>query len=198
MSAEIRHLPETLTIFLEGLSCCGKTTAMQAITSADVAKIYKEWPADLKNPPTEFFLERDEDKLRRARETDAPIKLIDRGYLSTLTFYTVFEEQRGISAYPVYRWFINELGGKLYRPDHYIFIDVPPEVSAERAVTSGRVIDENNMWLKFPERIEYWYDKLLAVFEPATAIHRIDGTKSVEQVTQELQDLLETLKGGKK
>lgn len=67
-----------------------------------------------KNPPFQFFLERDEDKLTRAKNSLKYLRLVDRGYLSTLTFYSVLEEQEGISAEPVYKWFINELGNKPY------------------------------------------------------------------------------------
>lgn len=178
-------------VFLEGPSCSGKTTALKAISSADVAKIYKQWPADIKNPTTEFFLERDEDKLRRARATPEFLKVVDRSYLSTLTFYAVLDEQEGISAAPVYRWFINEMGNTLYRPDGYIFFDVPAEVSIKRAEDGQRKIDKNNMWLRFPDRINYWYGKLLAVLEPSTQIYRIDATRSPDQVKDDLENVLQ-------
>lgn len=46
----------------------------------------------------------------------------------------------------------------LYRPDAYVFIDIPPEVSKERAKQIQRVADGNNMWLLYPERIDHWYN----------------------------------------
>lgn len=195
MSAE---RPAT-TIFMEGASRSGKTTLLKAIESLDVEIIYKSWPPNLENPTTEFFLERDEDKLLRAKNSTKPLKFVDRGYLSTLTFYSVLEEQKGISAQPVYRWFIEEMGGKLYRPDHYIFIDVPPEVTLDRYNRNGGLVYENNMWVKFPKRINYWYDKLLAAFEPATSVFHIDGNRDPKVVLEEFNDLLSKLKsrGGK-
>ncbi|MCA9379009.1 hypothetical protein KC640_01140, partial [Candidatus Dojkabacteria bacterium] len=124
------------------------------------------------------------------------IKVIDRGYLSTLTFYSVLEEVTGVSANPVYRWFISEIGNTLYRPDHYVFVDVPAEVSVERAKKAGRAIADNNMWLKFPDKINYWYKRMFAVFEPAAKVYRIDGTKSQLDVAEEFRSLLEMLKTG--
>jgi len=184
------------SIFLEGLSCSGKTCLLKTVRDLDVDIILKNWPTGVKTPPLEFFLERDEDKLSRAKHSTKPLRLIDRGYLSTLTFYSVLEEQEGISAAPVYKWFINELGNKLYRPDHYLFIDVPAEVSIKRANSCGRVVADNNMWLKFPNRIGFWYDKLLATYEPATSVFRIDGNRDLNVVTEEFNDLISDLRKG--
>lgn len=186
----------TKTVFLEGSSRSGKTTLLKAIEAPDIAVIYKSWPSDLKDPPVEFFLERDEDKLSRAKNAPQSLKLVDRGYLSTLTFYSVLEEQTGISTQPVYRWFIKEMGYKLYRPNHYIFVDVPPEVTVDRYNKNGGLVYENNMWVKFPQRINYWYDRLLAAFEPATSIYRIDGNRNPNVVLEEFKDLLSMLKKG--
>jgi len=182
------------TIFMEGASRSGKTTLLNAIESPDVAIIYKNWPPNLENPTTEFFLERDEDKLLQAKNSSQSLKLVDRGYLSTLTFYSVLEEQKGISAQPVYKWFIKEMGRKLYRPDHYIFIDVPPEITLDRYNKKGGLVYENNMWVKFPQRIDYWYGRLLAAFEPATSVYHVDGNRDPNIVLEEFNDLLSKLK----
>lgn len=192
MSAE----RSSTTIFMEGASRSGKTTLLKAIESPDVAIIYKDWPPNLKNPTIEFFLERDEDKLLRAKNSKQSLKFVDRGYLSTLTFYSVLEEQKGISAQPVYKWFTKEMGGKLYRPDHYIFIDVPPEVTVDRYNKKGDLVYENNMWVKFPQRIDYWYGKLLADLESTTSIYHIDGNRDPNIVLEEFNDLLSKLKDG--
>ena len=182
------------SIFLEGPSCSGKTCLLRAVENKDVDVILKNWPADLKSPPLEFFLERDEDKLIRARASIKQLKLIDRGYLSTMTFYSVLEEQEGISAEPVYEWFTREIGNKLYRPDHYIFVDIAPKVVIDRAKRAGRVFASNNMWFKFPERINFWYKKLLALYEPATSVIAIDGNRSQNIVTEEFNDLISDLR----
>ncbi len=184
----------SISIFLEGSSRSGKTTLLKALESSEVAVIYKDWPNNLVNPPIEFFLERDEDKLARARRAPQATKLVDRGYLSTMVFYSVLEEQRGISSLPVYKWFINEIGKKLYRPDHYVFIDVPTEVTLDRYSRNGGLVYDNNMWIKYPERIEYWYSRLLAAFEPTTSIHTIDGSRSPKAVLEDFKDLIDTIK----
>lgn len=184
------------TIFLEGPSCSGKTCLLKTIDDKEIDIILKNWPTDLHNPPLEFFLERDEDKLIRAKNSTKPFRIVDRGYLSTLTFYSVLEEQEGISAKPVFKWFINEMGNKLYKPDHYIFVDIPAEVTIDRAKRGGRTFADNNMWFKFPERIDFWYKKLLATYEPATSIYRIDGNRSEQIVTEEFNDLINDLKKG--
>lgn len=185
-----------VTVFMEGSSRSGKTTLLKSVEASDMAVIYKSWPPDLTNPPIEFFLECDEDKLHRAKIAPQHLRLVDRGYLSTLTFYSVLEEKVGISAQPVYRWVINEMGRKLYRPDHYIFVDVPPEVTRDRYRKHGGLVYENNMWIKFPERISYWYNRLLAAFEPATSVYRIDGSRDLNVVTEEFNDLLSQIRNG--
>ncbi|KKP92752.1 MAG: hypothetical protein UR98_C0018G0006 [Parcubacteria group bacterium GW2011_GWA1_36_12] len=184
------------TLFLEGASCSGKTYLLKTVADKDVAIILKNWPANLNNPPTEFFLERDEDKLARAKAAPEQIKLVDRAYLATLTFYKVLEEQEGVSAEPVVKWYINELGQKLYKPDHYIFVDVPGDVTKQRAKDCGRTMHDNNMWLKFPERINFWYNQLLAIYEPATSVYRIDGTQAPKVVEEQFKDLLSDLRKG--
>jgi len=173
-----------------------RTPVTVFIEAPDTAIIYKNWPSDLKDPPIEFFLERDEDKLHRAKAAPQQLKLVDRGYLSTLTFYSVLEEQVGISAQPVYRWVVNEMGRKLYHPDHYIFVDVPPEVTRKKYKSHGGLVYENNMWIKFPERISFWYNRLLAAYEPATSVYRIDGSRDLNLVMEEFNDLLSTIRNG--
>lgn len=191
MNHEISH-----TTFIEGPSCSGKTCLLKTVDEFKMAVILKNWPTNISNPPTDFFLERDEDKLQRAKESRFPMRLVDRGYLSTLTFYSVLEEQEGVSAAPVYRWFINEMGRNLYRPDSYIFVDVPAEVTLQRAKRSGRIMAENNMWFKHPDRINHWYGRLLCVFEPATRVYKIDGNRNLKLVEEEFKDLLSDLMKG--
>ncbi len=183
-----------ISVFFEGPSCSGKTRLLKTIMDSDTAIIFKDWPADLKNPSLAFFLERDEDKLIRAKNSLKNLRLIDRGYLSTLTFYSVLEEQEGISSEPVLKWFINEMGNKLYRPDHYIFLDVSAEISVQRANKGGWTVADNNMWLRFPDRINFWYGRLFTVFEPKTSTYRVDGNRKPEVVSEEVNDILSDLR----
>lgn len=175
--------------FLEGLSCSGKSTLLKSIASERYVPVYKDWS----NPQSslEYFLNRDEDKLARAKQVSQnSIALVDRGYLSTITFYHVLQEQRQVPVYPVLQWFIENLGETLYRPDLYIFVDVEPEVSIKRAQTCRTNVD-NNMWLHFPERIQYWYQKLYEVFEGGTPKYHLDGTKPTSELKPQLIDILE-------
>ncbi len=50
------------------------------------------------------------------------------------------------------------------------------------------------MWFKFPERINFWYKKLLALYEPATSVIAIDGNRSQNIVTEEFNDLISDLR----
>lgn len=179
-------------VFFEGLSCSGKSTLLQTVASNRFASIFKQWLPN-SQPTLEFFLERDEDKLARARAVSGyEAVLVDRGYLSTLVFYQVLQEQRGIPSVAVLNWFINNLGDKLYRPDFYVFVDVPPEVSLQRA-RKARNLDENNMWLHFPKRIQYWYERLYEVFESGTPKHHLDGTLPPDTLSTEFERLMSQL-----
>lgn len=188
-----REKPST-TVFMEGASRSGKTTILKSLETPQLSIIYKDWPDELINPPIAFFLERDEDKLSRARKSMMDLKLVDRGYLSTMVFYSVLEEQRGISSLPVYKWFINEIGKKLYRPDYYIFVDVPPEITVDRYNKNGGLVYENNMWVKYPERIEYWYSRLLTAFESSTPTYHINGDRDLTIVMKEFKELVDEIR----
>lgn len=184
----------SVTVFIEGASRSGKTTILKSLETFQLSIVYKDWPDELTNPPITFFLERDEDKLARAKKSTMDLKLVDRGYLSTMVFYSVLEEQRGISSLPVYKWFISEIGRKLYRPDYYIFIDVPPKVTVDRYNKNGGLVYENNMWVKYPERIEYWYNKLLTAFEPSTPTYHINGDRDSIVVQKEFKELINVIR----
>lgn len=186
----------SLSIFLEGASCSGKTCLLKTVEDKSVDVILKDWPANVNNPPLEFFLERDEDKLARAKKSFKEVKLVDRSHLATLAFYSVLEEQEGVSAEPVYKWANSQIGKKLYSPDHYVFVDVPAEVTLERAKKCGRTFADNNMWFKHPDRIDVWYNKLLDIYEPSTSVYRIDGNRDPIVVEEEFKDLLSDLRKG--
>lgn len=186
----------SLSIFLEGPSCSGKTCLLKTIEDKNVDVILKEWPENVNKPPLEFFLERDEDKLTRAKNSPKEVKLVDRSHLATLAFYSVLEEQEGISAEPVYKWANEQMGKKLYHPDHFVFVDVPAEVTLERAKKCNRTFADNNMWFKHPDRINVWYSKMLELYEPSTSIYRIDGNRKPTTVEEEFKDLLSDLRKG--
>lgn len=178
------------TIFLEGPSCSGKSTILSRIDLPGVRVVLKDWPANVTAPGLRFFLERDEDKLARAKLGDERVKLVDRGYLSTLVANSVLEEQRCVSAGQVYAWYQQEMGHKLYQPDCYVFIYIPPEITLQRARDAQRTIHDDNMWLKFPERIQYWYEKLFTELEEGVPVYRFDGTKPKGEVLGEFRELI--------
>lgn len=178
----------SLRIFVEGPSCSGKTTALQRIESQEFGVVYKSWPKTIPNPaPVDFFLDQDADKLARTQTKSQPIVLVDRGPLSTLTFYSVAEEQRNIVSNAIFRWYWQGLrSGKLFHPDAYLFINCSASNSLTRA-TSARTIDENNMWLLYPDRISYWYNRLLQTYEYGIPVYHFDGSLSPEMVAEQIK-----------
>lgn len=191
----LQHYP--YTVFVEGPSCSGKSTILRGIESPTLLPIYKKW-VSASIFSRQYFLERDEDKLTRAqvaKESNryAEAVMVDRGYLSTLVFYHVLQEQRGIPVYPVLEWFITNIGETLYRPDAYVFVDVPPSITLKRAQTA-RKVDDNNMWLLFPDRIQYWYEKLYVAFEAGIPRHSVDGTLPTELAAQKFKEALQAIR----
>ena len=123
------------------------------------------------------------------------IALMDRGYLSTLVFYTVMEEIRpGFSAQEVKRWVTESVGQTILKPDYYIFIDVPPAISQARAKAEGRPFDERNLWMTNTERMLSRYMEYFATLEKNVPVIRFDGTMSLASLQEELEKFISKLK----
>jgi thymidylate kinase len=183
---------QSVRIFFEGPSCSGKSTLLSTLDREICTPVFKDWGKSPQSSVT-FFLERDEDKLRRAKEnTASPFTIVDRGYLSTLTYYQVLQEQKGVPAHSTLQWFIEGLGSVLYRPDYYVFLTVPPEVTVQRA-TTARTVDESNMWIHFPDRILYWYERLYQAFDSKVPRFTIDGTLSPTNVQNTFYEIIQKI-----
>lgn len=133
----------------------------------------------MKDPTPEYFLANDMEKLKKAARVNGQVALLDRAYVSTLVFYTVLSEiNPGFDVFPLYRWFFENVERNFSRPDHYFFVHIPPELSITRS-RGIRPFNENNVWLKAPDRAVYWYERLFASLEKSVPLTILDGTKSV-------------------
>lgn len=181
----------------EGLSCCGKSSLIKELSSAyGCIPIVRRIPRDLPSPTPEIFIENDEAKFAAARDCPG-IALMDRGYLSTLVFYTVMEEIKpGFSADKVRHWVAESIGETILKPNYYIFIDVPPEVSRARAKAEGRPFDERNLWMTHTERMFFWYMKYFKTLEGDVPLIKLDGTMSLASLQEELKRFIDKLKAG--
>lgn len=54
MGAELAKSVNRKIVFVEGLSCSGKTTVIRVLSKDNIVPILKNWPANLKNPPMQF------------------------------------------------------------------------------------------------------------------------------------------------
>lgn len=94
---------ESFIVTLESLSCGGKGTIGKRVrTDAKLAQVdVVDLPTDrrMKHPTPTHFAENDIKKFEIARsllgQDDKRIALIDRGWLSTLLFYEVMQQQLG-------------------------------------------------------------------------------------------------------
>lgn len=185
----------TLFVF-EGLSCCGKTSLVKRLSRDGVGRgIIRKIPRGLRLPTPEIFMENDEAKFREAIQCNG-VALMDRGYLSTLVFYTVMEEMEpGFSTDKVKRWVAESIGKTIFKPDYYVFVEVPPDISKKRAY-GIRPFDERNLWMTATDRMVFWYGQCFSTLEKDVSIIRVDGTRGLDSLEKELADFIKDLKRG--
>lgn len=189
-----------LYLCCEGHTCSGKSTTLKLLEQKQhgvmtLETVVKRWPAEFQ-PSIDFFLKQDEDKYQRAKQSQADIVLIDRGYLSTLVYYTVFENGRCKES--VLRWIQEGYEtGRLWRPDYYLHFDLEISKISERALRGGRVIDANNVWYHQPQAVNSAYIHYFASLECDVPIFRIDTNQSPEAIAQEVWTFLTKLHGGR-
>jgi thymidylate kinase len=178
-------------VYFEGLRCSGKTTLIEAYNRSGVVRIMRLLPKVDRRLQETDFMKQDEQKCALAsREAVDRLVLVDRCYLSTLLYNTVRQEDTpSFSAWPVYEWLIDHLGTTLKRPDMYVFIDTPIEICRTRAESSRRTI-RDDLWLKYPQRMQELYWRLFEVFEHGTPIHVMDGRQDISSLMRELDKLL--------
>ena len=196
-SSDMRYMNvenQNRLIIFEGLSCAGKSTLIDHIASTSkCVSVARAIPRDLPNPTPEYFMRNDEVKYAAAKNCPG-IVLMNRGFLSMLVFYTVMEEVTpGFSGNKVKRWVEESLGKTLHRPDYYVYIDVPPEVSRERAKKAGRPFDKRNLWMTHTERMKSQYEQYLRTLEADVPLIRLDGTVSLTSLQDELRKFIATL-----
>ena len=138
-------------------------------------------------------MQNDEIKFAKTKDCSGTI-LMDRGYLSTLVFYTTMEEIRQDgSGFKVKGWVEKNIGKTIFKPDYYIFIDVPPEISRERAKINGRPFDERNLWMTHTDKMLFQYEQYLSTIEADVPLVRLDGTKPLVYLQEQLKIFLDKL-----
>ena len=172
-----------MIVYFEGLSCAGKTTLIEAFPEAGTRKICKPFSRQSQRRDLEFFLKADEYKCIMARNSTEPLVLVDRGYISTLVYFTVKHELSSDNQdkYMAYEWFIEKMGdGTLVRPDMYVFVDTPLQICKQRWQGTTRDTTDN-VWVHAPERCLHWYRILFRSLEYRVPIHRIDGSLPIQE-----------------
>lgn len=181
----------------EGPTCSGKTTSLAVIAStyseSRVKVISKKWPDEFV-PTINFFLEREEEKTYRAETSEADIVFLDRGYLSTLVFYTVFEGGRHRDR--VMTWLQNSLSmGYLIKPHYYLYFDVASEKIPLRYASRGQVVDTNNIWYHLASEVGAVYKQFLSSLEESVPVFKIDCNQNRESTIAQLQEFIARLEG---
>lgn len=180
-------------VCLEGISCCGKTLLMDGIQGDTIDKVRIQVPRNLVNPTPEYFLRNDLEKFKMAAFSKKRTVLMDRGYLSTMVFYTVKADlDKTFNVWPIYRWYFENVGTNIPRPDYYFYLKIPPQLSIARA-RGIRPFDENNFWLKSPERASFWYERLFSTIEQSVPLFILDGTTPPTILIDEVKEILNSL-----
>lgn len=175
-----------MIIYVEGISCAGKSTFIKAITDSgnNINKI-NEWPDIVDNSISidEFCRRNDEQKNKTAQELGKnEIVLVDRSYASTLAYnFIQFEHRKSQEYLKSLSWFLkSKTKGSLVSPDLYIIISVDGKTSIKRAKELERY-NKNIAWYINPELGSWYYRHFIKLFEPNIPVLELDGTKPLQE-----------------
>lgn len=189
-----------LLIVLEGIDGAGTTTQMhrlaQALTAMEVSvhttrepsdgpvgRLCRDFLAGAHTPVDQttlslLFAADRADHLQREVEPalgEGKVVISDRWYHSSLAYQGTGEE----------RLWIAELNRRARRPDLTIYVDVPPEVAAERRAQANRT-DEIYDALATQRRVEAGYRAVIEMLRPVERIDIVDGNRPVAEVTVDI------------
>lgn len=175
-----------MIIYIEGISCAGKSTLIKAITDShsDIKKI-NEWPDVVDNSITidEFCRLNDEQKNSTAQKFDKKgVVLVDRSYASTLAYnFIQFVHDKSQEYLKSISWFLKSKSeGKLISPDLYVLISVDKKTSIKRAKELGRY-NQNIAWYIDPELGTQYYRDFFKLMEPGVPVLELNGTEPIEK-----------------
>lgn len=193
-----------LLIVLEGIDGAGTTTQMhrlaQALTAVEVSVHTTREPSDgpigtlLRailagaHAPVDqttlslLFAADRADHLQREVEpalAAGQVVISDRWYHSSLAYQGTGEE----------RLWIAELNRRARKPDLTVFVDVPPEVAAERRARAQRS-DEIFDALATQRRVAAGYRAVIDMLSPIERIEVVDGNRPVAEVSVEIVRLV--------
>ena len=186
-----------MRISIDGSIGTGKTSAMHALREAfPTASVYTE-PVDEWGELLDLYYANKEIwclpfslkvllSFRRAKPSPE-LCFIERSPMSCKNVFTQMLADDGTMnqrQFDVFKEYHDLIG---WVPDAIIFIDTPAATCLERIETRQREC-EKKIDLQFLRRVEYAYDMMLKQDARGIRVVRIDGTKSKEEVSQDIID----------
>lgn len=172
-----------MIIYFEGLSGVGKSSLIdQYPQAANIIKI----PQFLEEPDNIFndgaCMLNDERKAALAKANRCKTVLVDRGYLSTLVYGIARAHATGgkESYAAILEWVLENMDGKLVRPDIYVFVDTDNQTCFDRALADNRVLPES-YWYKDLDDLRFWYKKLFTTLEKDIPVYHINGNAPMSE-----------------
>ncbi len=176
-----------MTIVLEGLPACGKTSVANALRDAlgffKVNESLGYLPIDATDDQETIFHETRE-KYRRARQHAASI--IDRGYPSMLAWDVTTEGLGGPQRYTEKKEWVDAAidRGELYEPELYVYLDITPELSLERR---PRLASPHDVWTTI-EGLRFCQQYYEDFFSRRDGVLRVDASQSLTVVQKIIQE----------
>lgn len=207
MSESATTLGRGLLIVIEGIDGAGTTTQthrlVDSLSSAGfdahrthepsdgpVGKLLREFlagahaPADATTLSLLFAADRADHIQREVAPalTRGAIVVSDRWYHSSLAYQGTGEE----------RLWIAELNRRARRPDLTLFIEVAPEVAAQRRADDDRS-EEIFDALTTQRRVAAGYRAVIDMLRPTERIEIVDGSRPIDEVTTAIEELVRSV-----
>ena len=126
-------------------------------------------------------------------EVDGILKKLEEGY-TVICDRSCFSSYAYQGAHVPMDWVIaaNSLSAKLLRPDVNIYIDMLPEVSMER-IAKGRNSTELYETLDNLKAVKSKYEEAMELLKNEEKIARVNGNRSMEEVSVEIREIISNL-----
>lgn len=191
-----------MIIYIEGLSCSGKSTFIELISKASTLSNnilaipeFADYPDKTKidfELNNDYCKKNDEKKTSLANSSEKEIILVDRCHASTLAYNFASSKVYKDDEYGnILNWYIQSLAkGKLLKPDLYVLLKCSEQTVIDRA-KKIRVFNKNIAWYSGTKFAEDFYDNFFEYFEPEVPllIHNVE--KGVEAAASSLIKRLE-------
>ena len=201
-------------ITVEGIDGSGKTTLIKALRAVFPDFYYTKEPTDefqftdlkkLNSPENSFynFFLFTYDRLNHQKDLKKNKKIIcDRYLASSIAYEGPMIERLLGSRKETVQWMVN-VSKMMLVPDVIIYLEVDIDTAMSRIETSRKnlnfngkqlsMLEEKNGLYGIKEYYDYFLDNISVFIEKSVDIRRIDASKSISYVLEQVQKIIEVL-----